>query len=139
MYTCKYFKIEELVPQDEFESYKDNQKILWWEFDRDILYIADRLRDDYGPLIINDWVWGGNNHYRGFRPPNSDVGAARSQHKFGRAVDLIPKHVHPDKIREDIINHKHPYMDKIKAIEMDISWLHIDVRNNKGQLQKFYP
>lgn len=139
MYKCKYFRIEELVSQSEFEKYKDNQNVLWWEFDRNILYIADRLRDDYGVLTINDWLWGGKNHCRGLRLPDCNVGAERSQHRFGRALDIIPRNISPDEIREDILNHKRCYMEKITAIEMNISWLHIDVRNNKGRILKFYP
>lgn len=75
----------------------------------------------------------------GFRPFNGDTGSSLSQHKFGRALDLIPAKVHPDKIREDIINKKYGFMKKIQAIEMDISWLHFDVRNNSDELLKFYP
>lgn len=76
----------------------------------------------------------------GFRPYDESVGSSLSQHKFGRALDLIPKKVHPDEIREDIINQKFGFMKGIQAIEMGISWLHFDTRNNSsGKLLRFHP
>lgn len=140
MYICRHFNIEELVPKELFDQYKYNQYRLWLIFDERILYIIDKLRDDYGPMTCNDWLWGGNRNMSGFRPfSNNDIGASLSQHKFGRAFDLIPKNIHPSKIREDIVNNKKEYMKDIKAIEMNISWLHIDVRNNINNLIKFKP
>lgn len=140
MYVCQNYEIEELVPIDLFNQYKDERYKLWLIFDQVILYIIDKLRDDYGPMTCNNWLWGGNRNMSGFRPFSSNVGSSLSQHKFGRAIDLIPKYVHPDEIRKDIINKKKEYMNYIKAIEMNISWLHIDVRNNNnGNLIKFNP
>lgn len=140
MYKCKYFRLEELVPPELFEEYSSKGQAykLWWIFDRNTLYVADRLREDYGPMTCNDWLWDGERVNSGFRPFNlSDLGASLSQHKFGRALDLIPTQVHPDRIREDIRNKKSPYMEKIQAIESNISWLHFDMRNNKGNLMEF--
>jgi len=142
MYKCKHFRIEELVPQWLFEEYKKKGQIykLWLIFDKDVLYIADRLREDYGPMTCNNWLWGGNRTLSGFRPfDEKDTGASLSQHKFGRALDLIPKNIHPDEIRDDIINGRKVYMEKIQCLEMNISWLHFDMRNNKGNIVTFDP
>lgn len=140
MYKCKHFKIEELVPPELFEKYKNEQYKLWWVFNHDTLYVADRLREDYGPMTCNDWLWNGERTMSGIRfliEEDIEIGAELSQHKFGRALDLIPKNVHPDEIRKDIRNQKKPYMEKIRAIETNISWLHYDMRNNKGKLMEF--
>lgn len=143
MYKCKHFKIEELVPQKLFEEYKKKDSIdkLWLIFDKKLLELADNLREDYGSMTCNNWLWGGNRNLSGFRPFNEkDTGASLSQHKFGRALDLIPKHVEPDEMRNDIINKKKDYMKYIKCIEMDISWFHYDLRNsNDNKLIKIYP
>lgn len=139
MYKCNHFRIEELVPQDTFEEFRDDQNSLWWIFDQRVLYVIDRLRDDYGVMNCNDWLWGGKYNYRGFRPMEYKYGANLSQHRFGRAMDLVPKSVHPDDIRKDILNYEREYMRDIRGLEMDISWLHVDVRNQKGKILKFYP
>lgn len=142
MYKCKHFKIEELVPKELFEEYKKKNEIdkLWLVFDHDTLYVADRLREDYGPMTCNTWLWDGDKNMSGFRPFDAgEFSAGLSQHKFGRALDLTPKDIHPDKIREDILNQKKPYMEKIKCLEMNISWLHFDMRNNKGKIITFSP
>lgn len=141
MYICKYFRLEELLPKVIYEDEEvPNKYSFWLMFDENLLYVIDRLRDDYGAMNCNTWLWGGRSHLRGFRPFNvKDTGAKLSQHKFGRGVDLIPKYIHPDKIREDIRNRKRSYMEKIKAIETNIDWLHIDFRNNNGKLIEFDP
>ena len=140
MYKCKHFKIEELVPPELFEQYKDAPYKLWWVFDDRALYIADRLREDYGPMICNDWLWGGSRTDSGFRPFDAgDYAAGLSQHKFGRAFDFIPKNIHPDEIRKDILSDKRPYMEKIMGLELNISWLHFDTRNNRGKRIAFDP
>lgn len=55
MYTCNNFRIEELVPKEVFENEGESRKhLLWLIFDRDLLFIADMLRNRYGPMTCND-------------------------------------------------------------------------------------
>jgi hypothetical protein len=93
-------------------------------------------------MTINDWAWGGTNQFRGFRSGGCNIGAALSQHRFGRGLDLIPKDTHPKKIRADIIEDQmgQSYKD-VGGLEMGISWLHIDTRarNSEGEIILFYP
>jgi hypothetical protein len=133
MYRPTYFKIEELVSKEEFEQYyveADYREKLFLLFDYRILVTADLLRKRYGRIVCNTWFFGGSNHYRGFRPWNNWVGAQLSQHKFGRALDLVPLECEAEDIRQDIIAHPDWEDFKyIKAIEDEVSWLHIDCRN----------
>lgn len=132
MYHPSFFIPEELVPRDIYNQYaKDNSNKLYLIFDDRILRTADLLRQRYGKLVCNTWKWGGRNHYRGFRIFSSWVGSPLSQHKFGRALDLVPVDVTAEEIRQDIIANPHREDYKyIKAIERDVDWLHIDCRNN---------
>ena len=133
-YIPKHFKIYELVPKDLFEHYKKRQYYLWGLFDYRTLVTADNLRKRYGKMTINDWYWGGSNQYRGFRPPDCTVGAALSQHKMARALDMIPKSTDAYRIRNDILNDSyHEDFKYITCLEIDISWLHFDVRNYDKQ------
>jgi len=135
MYRPKYFDIEELVPQDLLLEYAGREHYLWYLFDNRVLVTADRLRARYGKINVNTWKWGGASQYRGFRPPNCNVGAKLSQHRFGRALDLIFIEVSPDIVRLEL--KKDPFRHEfefITAIEDNISWFHFDTRNwNKAK------
>ena len=149
MYLPKYFKLYELIPAEfhqKAKSLKDRIK-LWWCLDGRILRTADVLRERYGKLICNDWYWRTSfnspeihgNEYRGWRPPNCPVGAVMSSHKWGRALDLIPLECTVEEIRNDIINNPTSFK-YIKAIEMEVPWLHIDCRSwYENKILKIYP
>lgn len=132
MYQCRHFKIEELVPQYLFKQYEGNPAKLWLLFDDRLLRTADALRTRYGKMVCNTWFWGGSSHWRGWRPFNAPVGAELSQHKWGRALDLIPMGTMAEHIRQEIIDA--PYREwckEITCLEIEISWLHFDVRNSE--------
>ena len=137
MYRCKYFQLEELLPKYLYEKLETENKlnIAWILLDERVLKTLDLLRENFGPITVNDWKWGGSNHYRGFRSADCQVGATYSQHKFGRACDCIFKNVTTDEVRNRIIANpsNFPY---IRGIELDVSWLHFDVRNS-GELVVF--
>jgi hypothetical protein len=127
IYIPKYFKIEEILPQDLCDPQDANQ---WFMFDNRILMTADKLRERYGQMICNTWSWNGDHQYRGFRGLACSVGSTLSQHKFGRALDLIPTEVTVDEVRNEII--ANPFKEEFKfitAIESGVHWLHIDCRN----------
>ena len=127
MYKCKHFKIEELVPPSIVRDYGERA----WQFlDERALRTLDKLRDKFGKTIVNDWVFGGKNKYRGFRPHYCTVGATQSQHRFGRAFDCIFPESDIDDVREYILEHPKEFR-YINAVEIGVSWLHFDVRNCK--------
>lgn len=133
-YVPKYFQIYELVPKSTYELFEHERRLnqLWWLFDPRILKAADRIRERYGKMVANTWWWGGQHQYRGWRPPGCNVGARYSQHRFGRALDLIPTVVSVEEIRRDIKAGEN--FGFITCIEDDVSWLHIDCRNYQGLL-----
>ena len=144
MYKPQHFAIRELVPKDLHEKYKIRGDDFLFQvvFDERLLKLIDRIRDLFGPMTANDWSWGGTNQYRGFRPPGCSVGAKLSQHRFGRAIDLIPKNITSSEIRKEIIaNQNSSDWKYIGGLEMDISWLHVDVRQrtNSSKINLFYP
>lgn len=144
MYVPKHFGIKELVPKDLYDKYKSRGDNFLFQviFDQRLLELIDRIRDEFGPMTICDWSWGGGSHYRGFRPPDCSVGAALSQHRFGRAVDMIPKNVSPDDMRSQIIADQNSEKWKvIGGLEMDITWFHVDVRarTDESKINLFYP
>ena len=121
----KHFRLEELVNKEFFNTYGEKA---WLVFDNRILRLADALRDIYGPCTINNWLWDGDLQYCGFRE-NDSIGAELSQHKFGRALDLHFHNITAEEVRKDILAKKFELWEDIKGMEKDVSWLHIDVRN----------
>ncbi|MBC2741600.1 MAG: peptidase M15 [Desulfosarcina sp.] len=132
MMMSKWFILQEVLPEIYFNSlYKKYGDRLWQMFDRRMIETVDNLRDIYGKMLANTWVWGGRHRYRGWRPWECLIGAKLSQHKFGRAVDLVPVDAGVNEIRRDILADAHPYQFRfITAIESDVPWLHIDCRNH---------
>ena len=112
--------------------------------DSRLLYTADQIRKRYNrSMIINDWHMGGVLENRGFREPDCKTGAFLSDHKFGGAIDFNISGVSPEEIRCDIL--ANPDIDDFKyisTIEMQVSWVHIAIRNrNKKYLniELIYP
>jgi len=134
-YIPKHFQSYEVVPREVHKAFEAVNQIykIWWLFDPRILKAADRIRERYGRMTCNDWFWGGKNHYRGWRPPGCNVGAKYSQHRFGRALDLIPSEVTAEDIRRDI-KAGEDFGNSVTCVEDDVSWLHIDCRNYQGLL-----
>lgn len=137
MYICKHFDIEELVPPEVYEM-ASKEVNLWLIFDREALIILDNLRDTYGPLIVNDWKWGGERALSGFRPWETSTGSTFSQHKFGRAFDIIPQETSVETMRLDVLERQYTFMQRITGLELGISWFHFDVRNS-DKLVSFRP
>lgn len=112
-----------------------NSTLLWQFIDQRIIDTIHNLRTRYGKMIMNDYEWNGNNEYRGYRQWSCNVGAMFSQHKFGRAADLVPVETDIHVIQQDILADPwHPDFRHITTIELDIPWLHIDCRDHDKRM-----
>jgi hypothetical protein len=134
MYIPKYFKLQEFFPKDFFKKYHEKLgNVMWALIDNRILWTADVLRDRYGPMIVNDWLWRVDKHannYRGFRPRDCKIGAMFSMHRFGRALDCKFRHVDVEEVRRDIKDNDSYTFKHITTIEINVTWLHFDCRNH---------
>jgi len=136
MYHCRHFKLHELVPPKVWDQRGDRG---WQLLDDRILRAADDLRDRYGPITINNYGYGGNREWSGLRTPDSPFYRPFSQHTFGRALDMIFKAADVSKVRQDILSNPNDMMfAHINALEDDVEWLHIDVRN-VSRIYVFHP
>jgi hypothetical protein len=134
-FTCDHFGIKELVSR---AVYADRGEKAWSLLDERALKTLDQLREKFGPVTVNDWSWGGANEYRGYREPSCGIGAQYSQHRFGRGFDCSFRNVSADQVRDYILSNPEEFLF-ITSIEMNVSWLHFDVRNNTDAILKFYP
>lgn len=162
-YRPTFVQLYEIVtPTLYANQYKINRlDMLWSLFDSRLLWTLDRLREIYGPIIINTWYKKMGHTYRvdnsgfkerGLREHTSSVGAIFSQHKFGNAIDChfnsiaspdIVKQLNDlgmfsnDSWRQETSNPIYNAFKYITCIERSISgkpisWLHIDIRNQKS-------
>lgn len=138
MYVPKHFKIYELLPRDFYESNKHRGNSLFYIFDDRLLLTLDELRTIFGKMYINTWAFGekivkkyGYREYSGWRPFDSKIGAKLSQHKFGRAGDILFEEHKAENVRKWIINNYFKF-NYITGMETGVPWLHIDVRNHDG-------
>lgn len=136
MYKCKYFALYELVPRQVYEERGDKA---WELLDDRLLISLDRLRARYGSTTVNNWYWGGNREWSCLRTPGSPFYKPYSQHSFGRSADCIFKHTTAEKVRNDILeNPNAKSFELIMSLELDVSWLHFDVRNT-DRIKTYYP
>ncbi len=127
MYIAKHFIIEELVDP---ETYRTRGDKAWELLDERMLITLDKLRERYGSITVNSWKWGGDRKWSGLRTPASPWYSTYSQHSHGKAADCIIKNYTAEEVRQDILaDPDHDDFKLINSIELDVGWLHFDVRN----------
>jgi hypothetical protein len=135
MYKPKNFIIQELVSPGIHKTWGDKA---WMFLDTRLLRSIQKLRSHFGPATINNWHIEGDRKYSGLRPFNCHVGAAMSQHKFGRAADMIFRDHTAEEVRQGIKEFPELF-HLITFIEGDVDWLHIDVRHTSRSTDKEKP
>ena len=133
MYKQKYFKLNELVPE---EVLRDRGEKAWELLDPTTLRILDNLREEFGAVYCNTYQYGGNLSQRGLRT-DPNVGATYSQHRYGRAYDVNFKNISVDDARERLIalieSGDERFLE-IRAIGVHSAFLHFDTRNREDLL-----
>lgn len=140
VFKPEHFRLEELLPEAFFNDHHPKYgEILWGMFDPRALQTLDALRKRFGPMIVNSWLWGGPREFSGYRPPDCREGATLSQHRFGRAFDVIFQDVAPAEVRKELFDadragrlHEAPHFRQIACVEdfPGMSWFHFDTRNH---------
>jgi len=124
---AKFFAIHELVPPHIFEKYGEKA----WKFiDSRLIESIDALKEHFnlGTMTINNYYWGGDRRWSGLRTPKSPYYSETSQHSLGNAIDAVFSHYSAAEVRNYIIDNPHKF-PHIKGMELEVSWLHIDTRN----------
>ncbi|OEU70172.1 MAG: hypothetical protein BA863_01000 [Desulfovibrio sp. S3730MH75] len=142
IYKTNHFRIEEYVSPKFFEAHKHKGELIWMAFDQRLLITNDALRDHFGSMTINNWLWGGPFKFSGLRPMDCKEGALLSQHKYGRGSDGKFKSVTADEVREDMrkcgcmepkVNRdslplRYRYIRRVEEFP-GMSWFHADTGN----------
>lgn len=133
----KNFYLEEFIPPEIMDEYGENAIQF---IHPDIVVICQALRDRFGKITVNDWCFGGDIKYRGFRPSHVDFnGVKNSPHKMGLAADLIFERVSADVVRMEIMEDWFFwYCLGLRRVELGTSWLHIDLLDRRtGKIEFF--
>ena len=138
MIKAQHFIIEELVPK---ECHKRFGEKAWWFIDPKLIKLIDALRDEFGQATINNWKWNGQREWSGLRTPDSPWYSMYSQHSYGRAADILFKNHEAEEVRQAITANPEQWLAIAPSItlEEDVSWVHIDVRNDLPVIRTFKP
>lgn len=123
----KHFEIYELVSKD---LYHLKWESAWRYVPEDLITAIDTIKERFpkGTMTINNYFWGGDREWSGLRTPDSKYFSLTSMHSFMRAVDAVFSDYDVEEVRQDIIDNPSIY-PTIKGLELGVSWLHIDCRN----------
>jgi hypothetical protein len=123
----KYFKTHELVPEHIYKKYGEQA---WRFIDSRLIESIDTLKEHFstGTMTINNYVWNGDRHWSGLRTPISPWYSETSMHSFGKAIDAVFSDYTAEEVRLYITNNL-KFFPHIKGLEKDVSWVHLDIRN----------
>jgi hypothetical protein len=145
-YEPKFFTPQEFFSKEVWDQEHHKGSQIWRLMDGRILWTADRIREHFcgketrnsiDSMTINNWSWGGQRQYSGYRDIYIDIilednnFSRTSQHCFGRAMDYIFGRTTPEEVQADILNN--PEADRYKFItglELETeTWTHNDTRS----------
>lgn len=135
MITCQHFGLKELLPPDLYHELESKNQLWrgWYYLDARVLITIDALRKKFGSAFMNTWGLSqsiqsayGRHQWRGYRPQDCKIGSTTSDHKFGRAADIVFRDYTAQEVRDYVLANpeEFPY---IKIIEDDVSWFHFSV------------
>lgn len=140
MKVSNHFDIREFVPRSLYEA--EGCRAIR-HLDLRLINVIEAIRALCGnkPIRVNDWHYGGRFQYRGFRPADSTVGAARSMHKQGKALDFDVIGMTAEQVRGVIrLNQIELLKLGLTRIERGVSWVHIDLKHTGlDRLYEFNP
>lgn len=128
IYTCKHFKPSEYLPKGYIDT-----TVMDWR----ILEIADTIRELIDlPITIN----ADGRQYCGWRPKECTIGAPKSLHKQGKALDLHCAGMSANDMRTLILKAcENGAMPNLGRMEADVSWCHVDLGPRKdGKVYLFH-
>lgn len=123
---CYYFKIEELVHPDILGCLGED---LCWRLIPDVVKLfLDTTRFEYGhPLIINDYVFGGEKINSGWRRFDDTTYAIKSRHKNRNTYDLKDAEGRTDRLHDFISkNSVRLNIERVENFDYTKSWAHCE-------------
>lgn len=109
-----------------------------------IILVAQWIRDQLGRSVtINNYATGGQYKLSGFRPQNTTIGAKKSAHKEGKAIDIKVSGMTAKEVFEWCLQKADElYAMGIREIEdqrFTPSWVHLSTRGNHSRIKIIKP
>lgn len=133
MFTCKYFKIREIISPIVYKVWGERA---WMFFDEDVLKELDYIREEFGgPIVINNWAAGGTLEQCGLRSNKDKLVMSKktlylSAHTMCKGFDLHAGNGNHRKLYDLCYNLiKEGKLKKFKRLENfneTLTWVHID-------------
>lgn len=126
-----FFYLDEFIPP-EIYSVRGAKSIALMD-DRIIEGVTLLRKYANVPFVINNWHKGLDKDERGLRLPNTRTGAKWSQHKFGRAIDLVPQGMTVRQLFAILKAHEDEFIEKklittVENVDITKVWMHCDCR-----------
>lgn len=141
MKISEHFDIRELVHPDIYNHPAIGPRCVDF-IHPNAKYMLEDLRELFGPITINDWLYGGQYVDSGLRLPDGSVGARFSAHRFGCGFDLKFSNATPGDVYYHILNNqnKYPFIVRMEAIDRTPGWLHVEFGGKRsGEIEVFHP
>ena len=135
------FKPEELVSKIVFDSYEKKEEI-YSLFDPKLKAVIEVIKSQIDrPFICNNWHKQGQFQQRGFRGFDCSIGAPKSAHREGKALDFDIIGFNAEAARDLIVQKCLKILPHQIRIEDSVNWIHIDVREvaNSHKINFFKP
>jgi hypothetical protein len=138
----KYFKPQELVSILHYNEFVDKDTI-YALFTPELKGVVVHIRESVGlPMTINNWHTYGAFQYRGYRDKTCSIGAVKSAHREGEAIDFDFRGITAERGRELIVQKAMKELPYPIRIEEGVNWIHIDTRRvftNDHKINYFRP
>lgn len=108
-------------------SYDAYMSILIRKLNPKLIASDQKLREQFGPVTLNDWWDDGRYNFRGWRPTWYKEGGELSDHREGNASDKVFKNFDSEVVRDYI--RKNYLSLGITIIEDKVGWVHTAVSN----------
>ena len=92
MYKPDHFLPHELVDQQTYALFEGQPDTIYRLFPEGLLRAADDLRELFGSITINNWFYGCERQWSGFRHERSRYYSRNSQHSSCNALDMVFSH-----------------------------------------------
>jgi len=153
IYKPRHFALQELVCPHVFNMFGETA---WQFFDDKLLMTLDLLRDQLGPIYVNNWDMSEEQRKqtkvplydeRGFRCIHCSLVREAikkdrlyvSPHMLGQGADFDVKDKNSSQVRLWIANNFVLLPFPVR-LEKNVSWVHLDIRDaGKGKVYMFNP
>lgn len=133
----EHFYLDEFIPPEIYSARGVKSiALLDMRIIAGVQFLREKAQEKYGSSVsftVNNWYNKGKRHESGLRLPNTRTGAKWSQHKYGRAVDIVPKGLSVAQLFEIVKDNERYLIDAgfittIENIAYTKTWLHVDCR-----------